>query len=79
MSQANGMTDVEMLVELQAIYRLKALRDHAVDQKDWTTYAALHSDDYVAMSIGATPIFCNTSGNASARARAVAKRTRDIQ
>ena len=29
MSRANGMTDVEMLVELQAIYRLKARRDHA--------------------------------------------------
>jgi hypothetical protein len=28
MSRANGMTDVEMLVELQAIYRLKARRDH---------------------------------------------------
>jgi hypothetical protein len=46
MTGANGMTDVEMLVELQAVYRLKALRDHAVDQKDWATYAELHTDDY---------------------------------
>ena len=56
LSQVNGMTDVEMLVELQAIYRLKAIRDHAVDQKDWATYAELHTDDYVAMSISSEPI-----------------------
>ena len=31
----NGMTDIELLVELQAIHQLKARRDHAVDQKDW--------------------------------------------
>lgn len=50
------MTDIERLIELEAIYRLKARRDHAVDQKDWGTYAALHSDDYVAMSISTEPI-----------------------
>jgi ketosteroid isomerase-like protein len=50
------LTDIERLIELEAIYRLKARRDHAVDQKDWNTYAALHSDDYVAMSIGPDPI-----------------------
>jgi ketosteroid isomerase-like protein len=50
------MTDLERLVELQAIYDLKGRRDHAVDRKDWDTYAALHTDDYVAMSIGAEPI-----------------------
>ena len=46
------MTEIERLVALQAIYRLKARRDHAVDRKDWATYAALHGDDYVAVSIG---------------------------
>lgn len=51
-----GMSDLERLVELQAIYELKARRDHAVDQKDWDTYARLHTDDYVAMSIGSEPI-----------------------
>jgi len=56
MSPANGMTDVELLVELQAIYRLKARRDHAVDLKDWATYAELHTDDYVAVSISSKPI-----------------------
>lgn len=50
------MTDIERLIELQAIYELKGRRDHAVDQKDWDTYARLHSDDYTAMSIGPQPI-----------------------
>ena len=68
MTQIGEMTELEQLIELHAIYRLKARRDHAVDQKDWATYAALHSDDYVAMSIGATPI---VGGNAAAKALAV--------
>jgi len=56
MSKNDGMTDLERLIELHAIYETKSRRDHAVDQKDWATYAALHTDDYVAMSIGAEPI-----------------------
>jgi len=56
MPHRGGMSDIEYLVELQAIYRMKGRRDHAVDQKDWATYAELHTDDYVAMSIGADPI-----------------------
>ena len=51
MSGAGQMTDLERLIAMEAIYRLKARRDHAVDQKDWDTYAGLHTDDYVAMSI----------------------------
>ncbi len=50
------MTGIERLIELEKIYRLKAIRDHAVDQKDWATYATLHTDDYVAMSISDKPI-----------------------
>jgi ketosteroid isomerase-like protein len=50
------MTDLEQLVEHAAICRLKARRDQAVDRKDWDTYAALHTDDYVAHSIGDKPI-----------------------
>jgi hypothetical protein len=50
-SAPDGMTDLERLIELQAIYHLKGRRDHAVDRKDWATYAELHTDDYVAMSI----------------------------
>ena len=56
MPHRGGMNDMEYLAELHAIYRMKAIRDHAVDQKDWDTYAALHTDDYMAMSIGAEPI-----------------------
>jgi ketosteroid isomerase-like protein len=68
MSDTAPLSELEQLVELHAIYRLKARRDHAVDRKDWATYAALHSDDYVAMSIGATPI---VGGQAAAAALAV--------
>lgn len=68
MREAAEMTDLERLVELEAIYRLKARRDHAVDQKDWATYAELHSHDYVAMSIRETAII---GGKAAAEALAV--------
>ena len=68
MSETDGMTDIERLIELQAIYRLKGRRDHAVDQKDWATYAELHTDDYVAMSISSEPI---VGGQAAADALSV--------
>jgi ketosteroid isomerase-like protein len=61
----DDMTDLERLLALQAIYELKARRDHAVDQKDWETYAALHTDDYVAMSIGDQPIVGGESAAAA--------------
>ena len=48
---AEELSAIERLIEVEAICRLKARRDHAVDQKDWDTYAALHSDAFVAMSI----------------------------
>ena len=53
MAETNDLTDLERLIALQDIYRLKARRDHAVDRKDWDTYAELHTDDYVAASLGA--------------------------
>ncbi len=56
MHASTDMTDLERLIELEAIRDMKARRDHAVDRKDWATYAMLHSDDYVAMSITVTPI-----------------------
>src|SRR3569623_1522107 len=68
MCSDDGMTELERLVELQALYRLKGQRDHAVDQKDWATYAALHTDDYVAMSIRDEPII---GGRAAAEALSV--------
>lgn len=63
-----GFSDLERLVELQAIYDLKGRRDHAVDRKDWDTYAELHTEDYVAASIGDEPI---VGGRAAADALAV--------
>jgi hypothetical protein len=68
MRARDGMSDLERLVELQAIRDLKGRRDHAVDQKDWDTYARLHTDDYQAMSIKAEPI---VGGRAAADALAV--------
>jgi SnoaL-like domain len=68
MREAAEMTDLERLVELEAIYRLKARRDHAVDQKDWATYAELHSHEFVAVSIRETPII---GGKAAAEVLAV--------
>lgn len=67
MGTSEAMSDIERLIELQAIYELKGRRDHAVDQKDWDTYARLHTEDYVAMSIGAMPII---GGRAAADANA---------
>lgn len=64
----SSMSDLERLVELQAIRDLKGRRDHAVDRKDWDTYADLHSDDYAAMSIGDKPL---VGGRAAADALAV--------
>ncbi len=68
MTENNLPTGLELLLELQAIYERKGRRDHAVDRKDWDTYAALHTDDYVAMSIGTAPII---GGRAAAKQLAV--------
>ena len=68
MNDATPLSDIERLIELQAIMDMKARRDHAVDRKDWETYAALHTDDYVAMSIGDKPI---VGGKAAAEALSV--------
>ena len=67
MAAASGMSAIEHLVELQAIHELKGRRDHAVDLKDWDTYARLHTDDFVAMSIGPDPV---VGGRAAADANA---------
>jgi ketosteroid isomerase-like protein len=68
MTTGDTLSDLERLVELQAIYELKGRRDHAVDQKDWDTYATLHTRDYVAMSISTNPI---VGGRAAADALAI--------
>jgi len=68
MAQSDAPTGLERLIELQAIVELKGRRDHAVDRKDWATYAALHTDDYTALSIGPDPV---VGGQAAADALAV--------
>ena len=68
MDKTDVPAGLELLLELQAIYDLKARRDHAVDRKVWETYAALHTADYVAMSITPEPI---VGGRAAARQLAV--------
>jgi SnoaL-like domain len=68
MDTSNGLTDLERLIELQAIFDLKGRRDHAVDQKNWDLYAKLHTDDYVAMSISEKPII---GGRSAADALAI--------
>jgi hypothetical protein len=62
------MNALDRLVEIEAICRLKARRDQAVDRKDWNVYAALHTDDYVVHSIGDQPI---VGGRAAADTLAV--------
>lgn len=56
MAEATDLTDIERVIALHDIYQLKGRRDHAVDRKDWNTYAALHTDDYVGASLGDQPI-----------------------
>ena len=46
------MSDIERLVAIEAIKRLKARRDRAVDMKDWATYEALHAPDHVSHNDG---------------------------
>jgi hypothetical protein len=47
-----GMSDIETLIELEAIKLLKARRDRAVDSKDWDTYLALHAPDHESHNEG---------------------------
>ena len=46
------MTDVEQLLALEEIKKLKAQRDRACDTKDWVLYRSLHADDHVSHNYG---------------------------
>lgn len=48
----DGMTDLERLIEIEAIKHMKARRDYALDTKDWATYEALHADHHVSENYG---------------------------
>ncbi|KMS52001.1 hypothetical protein V474_02830 [Novosphingobium barchaimii LL02] len=44
----HGLTDIERLVALEEIFRLKAQRDQAADAKDWVLYESLHAPDHIS-------------------------------
>jgi hypothetical protein len=51
----SGMTDLERLIEVDAIRQLIGRRIRALDTKDWATYEALHAPDYRANNEGERP------------------------
>ena len=51
----SGLSDLERMVALEEICRLKARRDRALDTKDWDTYLALHVPEHVSENEGEEP------------------------
>jgi hypothetical protein len=49
------LTDVQRLVEIEAIKRLKALQSRAIDTKDWATYEAVHAPEHISYVDGPEP------------------------
>jgi hypothetical protein len=49
------MTEIERLVALEDIFRLKGRRDRALDTKDWETYIALHVPEHISENEGEKP------------------------
>ncbi|MCB2047897.1 MAG: nuclear transport factor 2 family protein [Novosphingobium sp.] len=49
------MTEIERLIALEDIFRLKGRRDRALDTRDWDTYCALHVPDHVSENEGEDP------------------------
>lgn len=49
------MTDLERMVALEDLFRLKGRRDRALDTKDWETYIALHVPEHVSENEGEQP------------------------
>jgi hypothetical protein len=46
------LSDLERLIAVDEIKRLKARRDRALDAKDWATYEALHAPEHVSHNAG---------------------------
>jgi len=44
----DNFSDMDRLIAIAEIQRLKARRDRALDMKDWDTYVALHAPDHVS-------------------------------
>ncbi len=70
---AEALEGIDRLLAVQDLYDLKGRRDHAVDRKDWDTYARLHTEDFVSTAIAAHPI---TGGRAAADA--IAKQLENV-
>lgn len=47
-----GMSDIEQLLALEEIKKLKSRRDRACDTKDWDLYLSLHAPDHVSHNDG---------------------------
>ena len=52
----SGLTDLQRLVEIEAIRMLKARRIRALDEHTWDVYEALHAPDYYADNEGEPPV-----------------------
>lgn len=63
------MSDIERLVSLEEIRRLKSRRDRAVDMKDWTTFEALHAADHLSHVDGYEPWTSAAELTANAKAQ----------
>ncbi len=46
------MTEIEKLIEIEAIRQLKARRLRAIDAKEWDVYTRLHCEDHVSDTYG---------------------------
>lgn len=49
------MDDIERMVALEEIFRLKGRRDRALDTKDWEGYISLHVPEHVSENEGEQP------------------------
>ena len=49
------MSDMERILAIEEIKRLKSRRDRALDTKDWETYESLHAPDHHSHSDGFAP------------------------
>lgn len=49
------MTDLERMIALEDIFRLKGRRDRALDTKDWETYISLHVPEHISENEGEQP------------------------
>jgi hypothetical protein len=52
-----GMTDLERLLAIEEIRRLKARRVRCMDEKDWPGYAACHTKDAISYTFGDNDTF----------------------